>query len=241
MVVLIVFTAFFNYILNNSYRPLIHFLPLSIAEHSYDPDNASPGEAEAAADANGLTDASKREHDIRSKDYANGSSGPGKAQTGVSIVTPESSDSPRAPATQRRANGDGESFTNSRASSPSPSAQPADPEVIAAGVDFTHPAAVEPQQVVWLPRDTLGLAVDAERLIRGDGIEVTTEGAVMDAKGHVDVSSAPPEETRKSADYARARSLDFGDEDEEEMEGRSRWGFFDSPNRKPQPPQAQHV
>ncbi|KZV65766.1 DUF221-domain-containing protein [Peniophora sp. CONT] len=250
MVVLIVFTAFFNYILNNSYRPLINFLPLSIADRSFDPDNATPADAQEAAEANGLTDAAKREHDIRSKDYVNGSSRADgsespKNKAGVSVSSPQPSN--RVPTINPEADADAAergSFTNnSRASSPSPSAQPVDPEAIAAGVDFTHPAAVEPQQTVWLPRDTLGLAVEAERSIREDGIDVTTEGAVMDAKGHVDVSAAPPEETRKSADYSRARSLDFDDQEEEEVQGRG-WGLHDGPHRSPLPPQparAQHV
>lgn len=58
--------------------------------------------------------------------------------------------------------------------------------------EFYHPASVEPQRVVWLPRDRLGLAAEEERAIRDAGILVSSEGAVMDDKGHVDISAAPP-------------------------------------------------
>lgn len=59
--------------------------------------------------------------------------------------------------------------------------------------EFDHPASIEPQRVIWLPRDTLGLGQAEEAAIRERGIDVSTQGAVMNGKGNVDVSSAPPE------------------------------------------------
>jgi hypothetical protein len=53
--------------------------------------------------------------------------------------------------------------------------------------DFAHPAAVEPQRVVWLPRDPLGLAQAEAKELKGQGIKVSTENAVPDEKGHVDL------------------------------------------------------
>jgi hypothetical protein len=58
--------------------------------------------------------------------------------------------------------------------------------------DFAHPAAVEPQRVVWLPRDPLGLAQAEEKELKGQGIEVSTENTVLDEKGHVDLRGPPP-------------------------------------------------
>ena len=58
--------------------------------------------------------------------------------------------------------------------------------------EFVHPAAVEPQQVVWLPRDALGLADQEVAACRAHGVDASTAGAWMDAKGHVDVEGAPP-------------------------------------------------
>ena len=62
--------------------------------------------------------------------------------------------------------------------------------------DFYHPASVEPQPVIWIPRDPLGLGEAEERAIRAAGIRVSTRDAVMDAKGHVDIEGPPPESDR---------------------------------------------
>ncbi|KAG8707762.1 hypothetical protein FRC08_000307 [Ceratobasidium sp. 394] len=58
--------------------------------------------------------------------------------------------------------------------------------------DFTHPAAIEPQQVIWLPRDPLGLAQAEETELKAVGIEVSTENAVLDEKGNVELRGPPP-------------------------------------------------
>ena len=63
--------------------------------------------------------------------------------------------------------------------------------------DFYHPASVEAQPVVWLPRDPLGLGEAEERACREAGVEVSTRDAVMDAKGHVDIAGPPPGEERE--------------------------------------------
>lgn len=59
--------------------------------------------------------------------------------------------------------------------------------------DFYHPASVEPQPTIWLPRDPLGLGEAEERANRAAGIKVSTVDAVMDGKGHVDISGPPPD------------------------------------------------
>lgn len=59
--------------------------------------------------------------------------------------------------------------------------------------EFAHPAAVEPQRTVWLPRDALGLAELEEQADRAHGIQVSTRGAWMDAKGHVEIEEGPPD------------------------------------------------
>lgn len=58
--------------------------------------------------------------------------------------------------------------------------------------EFYHPASVEPQRTVWLPKDVLGLAEEEEKALREAGILVSLDGAKMDSKGHVDISGAPP-------------------------------------------------
>ncbi|GJE84045.1 DUF221-domain-containing protein [Phanerochaete sordida] len=60
--------------------------------------------------------------------------------------------------------------------------------------EFAHPAAVEPQRLVWLPRDALGLHHGEVQEDTAHGIAVSTEGARMDAKGHVEIDGPPPED-----------------------------------------------
>lgn len=58
--------------------------------------------------------------------------------------------------------------------------------------EFAHPASVEPQRIVWIPRDPLGLYETEEQANRAHGVEASAAGARMDAKGHVDVEGGPP-------------------------------------------------
>jgi len=60
--------------------------------------------------------------------------------------------------------------------------------------EFAHPASIEPQQVVWIPRDPLGLGEFEASANGARGIEVGMEGATMNGKGNVDVDRAPPGE-----------------------------------------------
>lgn len=58
--------------------------------------------------------------------------------------------------------------------------------------DFNHPAAVEPQRIVWIPADPLGLGAIESKALNQAGVEASTEHATMDGKGHVDIDSHPP-------------------------------------------------
>jgi hypothetical protein len=201
--------------MGNSYGPLIRSLPLSLADRSYDPDRISPEQAAAAARAQKAGEGMRSSHDastskvnspalkheaIRMKDY-------GEVNPAVNGAS---------------GTDHGASFEGSRTSSPSPSAKPVDPSETHADIDFSHPAAIEPQQTVWLPRDEFGMSDDAARTIAAEGIDVTTDGAMMDGKGKVDISSAPPEETKRSVELARARSVDIADDEPEN--GGGGWG-----------------
>lgn len=58
--------------------------------------------------------------------------------------------------------------------------------------DFNHPASIEPQRIIWLPQDPLGVGDrEAQRLQEG-GVEASTENANMDNRGRVDISGHPP-------------------------------------------------
>lgn len=59
---------------------------------------------------------------------------------------------------------------------------------------FAHPASVEAQRIVWIPRDPLGLAESEVSEIVAQGIGVSMAGAEMDEQGRVDVDGPPPGE-----------------------------------------------
>jgi len=59
---------------------------------------------------------------------------------------------------------------------------------------FTNPAAYKPQPVVWLPKDTLGIAKIELESNRLSGIESSDQGAIMNEKGKVEISRPPPDE-----------------------------------------------
>lgn len=58
--------------------------------------------------------------------------------------------------------------------------------------DFNHPASVEPQRIIWIPADPLGLGDLEANELNGEGVHASTENATMDAKGHVDIHGHPP-------------------------------------------------
>ena len=87
------------------------------------------------------------------------------------------------------------SFTNElRASYPS-SARPMKTEC---PTEFSHPAAVEEQPIIWLPKDPLGLVHDLEQELASHNILYSSDGASMDSQGKVTVSFASPEDVRRT-------------------------------------------
>ena len=86
------------------------------------------------------------------------------------------------------------SFTNElRASSPS-SARSIEEEC---PTEFSHPAAVEEQPIIWLPKDPLGLVYVLARELASHHILYSLDGASMDSQGKVTVSFASPEDVRR--------------------------------------------
>ena len=53
---------------------------------------------------------------------------------------------------------------------------------------FDQPALFEPQRPIWLPRDDLGIAADEVAHLRSLGIDASTDGAFLTAKGKVEVN-----------------------------------------------------
>lgn len=178
MIVLIAFTAFFHLIIQNSYGPLIHALPISLADQTGGFDlNREVAEQDlrdrsSIADGQSLSDADTKKEKTQ--------------RTSVTSTAFASAQSSPHPSNNTKENPEGD---DPRTANP-PEIKPVDED--AGPKEFYHPASVEPQRVVWLPHDQLGLAEEEEREIHEAGIAVSTEGAVMDEKGHVDVSGPPP-------------------------------------------------
>jgi len=178
-IVLIAFTAFFHIIMNNSYGPLIDYLPLTLAEQelNFAGDANNRHETEEALMDN--ASASSMDMAMQEKQRDRGASlSSGKARaTNVEDVERGSVDEAGA------AGADGGTVDSSIPG--------VDEE--AGPKDFYHPASVEPQQTIWMPHDPLGLAEAEEQANRARGIKVSIADAQMDDKGHVDISGAPPD------------------------------------------------
>lgn len=203
MIVLVVITAGFHMILNDSYGPLLKSLPLSLVDYANQDDvNNSSEELGAGAPV----DEEKKV-------------GGGAASTGVDVAS-----SGNVPTSTRR-NGKRQGslpplsgqipFSDAKfeepeisptdavpkpsdvSSSDNGQSQPGgkgEPEERYGGLrDFTHPA-LQPARIVWIPLDTLGVGEEEARDIRSRGIDVATRGAYMNEKGTVDVDTYPPGE-----------------------------------------------
>ncbi|KAI0366794.1 DUF221-domain-containing protein [Pilatotrama ljubarskyi] len=192
MIVLIAFTAFFHLIINNSYGPLTHFLPLTLAEMTHgarDPNVAvATQELDDQTSIKGVPAKDVEKRSARKRTSPSGSvdlTASGKAKGVVSIEDTEraraASAKPGAPGVER------EEGAEDHVSSIRGVDEDAGPK------DFYHPASIEPQPIIWLPRDPLGLGEAEERAIREAGIKVSTKDARMDEKGHVDIEGPPPD------------------------------------------------
>ena len=64
--------------------------------------------------------------------------------------------------------------------------------------EFNHPAAVEEQRIIWLPKDHLGLVHVLEQELTSHNILYSLDGAEMDNQGKVTVTFASPEDVRRA-------------------------------------------
>jgi len=58
--------------------------------------------------------------------------------------------------------------------------------------DFNHPASVEPQRIIWVPDDALGLGKAEVEDIHKRGLQASLEKAEMDEQGKVKITGPPP-------------------------------------------------
>jgi hypothetical protein len=182
MIVLILFTAFFQNTILNSYGPLLKYLPLTLVDRS--PSGQTVVEQEAPQDAD-AQQALLSTSDIKATDYA-------KASTSGPDQQPSEATSPPHPDGTDDERAETSSFTEE--SSSSAWVRPKEAE---GPIDFSHPAAVEAQRMIWLPKDHLGLVHEIEQDLASQDILYSTDGAEMNDEGHVEVTLAPPEEARR--------------------------------------------
>lgn len=184
MILLIFLTAFFHYIILNSYGPLIKFLPQTLANMSHRGNLSVEQGTPTTADAPQLRTSSP---DVDVTDYINASaSNSNQRSNEVAYPHPDGANDsdmerPRTPL-----------FTDdTHTSSLTLSAR-------SEGLtDFSQPAAAEEQRIIWLPKDPLGLIDVIGRQLTSYGIMYSTEGAEIDSKGCVNVTTASPEEVRR--------------------------------------------
>ncbi|KAJ8482889.1 hypothetical protein ONZ45_g14798 [Pleurotus djamor] len=171
MIVLIIFTALFNLLINHSYGPLIHHLPLSLADKTYD--------ANAVASIDSDEDGSTAP--VRAADQKPRAS----TSTAPNLPTPTEEDVRDGDIKVDISQREGEK-------------KKADSQgMTEADYGFSHPAASRPQRTVWIPRDTLGLSKDEVEGCRAAGVDAESRDAEMNEKGKVDVSGSPPDEVRQ--------------------------------------------
>ena len=183
MVVLIVITAGYHFVNNDSYGALIHPLPLTLAHKSYGmPRENHPSQNEdEVRDEDELRDRDfgRQSSDNSGRRLRNGEPLTVEQQAKLDKLERERAEHEMQAKTTKTKENYGQNVAEEGKKNDGPE-------------DFTHPAAIEPQRVIWLPRDPLGLAEAEERELKSQGIEVSTENAVMDEKGHVELKGPPP-------------------------------------------------
>jgi calcium permeable stress-gated cation channel len=173
--------AFFQNTMLNSYGPLTKFLPLTFADRSYNGGVGTEQEAPMTARLPQPVPPSTSD-DVNVIEHHNASA------SGTGEEIPHARDTDIISQNHIASS----SFTNeSRTFNPSPFEKPTETQ---GPTDFTHPAAVEMQRIIWLPQDPLGFVHEIKREFDSRDILHSTEGAKMDTKGRVDVTMAPPED-----------------------------------------------
>lgn len=167
MVVLIVITIFWQLTLESGYKPLIQYLPLTLAERM-------DQEREGLLDS---TDDDHSSHSSGAQHDHHASSKEGELK-------------------ERKAGGSGSPHTDAGTSSDRQAnagevkTLPGDEHTDKHA--FDHDCMHESQQIVWLPEDPYGFYRHEVAATRAARVDVSTEGAVMNEKGKADVERSPP-------------------------------------------------
>jgi calcium permeable stress-gated cation channel len=167
--------AFFHNLIRNSYGPLVKNLPLTLADGP-------------------LHDDVEEKHDVSTTADQPPQLDPKTIDDTKDANQDDEENSPHPDAVDSSAHKHAASHPSKPGPHPSSNSPFAEAlEDDDAPADFTHPAAVKEQRIIWLPKDQLGLVHEIERDLDTLGIRHSTEGAVMDNDGHVDVTMTASE------------------------------------------------
>ncbi|PPQ67349.1 hypothetical protein CVT24_011532, partial [Panaeolus cyanescens] len=164
MVVLIVITAGFHAIINNSYGPLLEALPLSLQNRTYSIDEAAHPTS-SSSPTHAVADAKPSAVIVAPSSHSDSS----KGKNVLVMEDDGNAPPPTNPSTDEDKNAELESF------------------------GFAHPAISRPQRIVWIPRDSLGLGDKEINQCNEAGVRVSDANSTMDLDGKVDVSGSPPD------------------------------------------------
>ncbi|KAH8101154.1 DUF221-domain-containing protein [Cristinia sonorae] len=183
MIVLIAVTAFFNVVINSSYGPLLYSLPLSLADKTYGMDGTDPNREQAELELDDQASSTGAGKEKATAVVSQPHQDPARKGSVSSTTYPPPDKSPpaaspRSPPTNRQISGVSSVEAIDEQEGPK---------------EFYHPASVDAQRTVWIPRDELGLGEEEERRCRERGVDVSTKGARMDARGKVEISAGPPD------------------------------------------------
>ncbi|KAG8894679.1 hypothetical protein FRB99_001053, partial [Tulasnella sp. 403] len=181
MIVLIVLTVGFHIIINQSYGPLLHSLPLTLAHKSYGmPHQPSLPSGETGDE---IAEAGEEDEEDEAKARADKAKGLPNEPTGHAAVK-QHAIGDEGFDKARRLEADGEDVDDD--------VQAVEERRAEMPTDFNHPASFHPQRPIWLPQDTLGLAESEAQALQADGVDVSLEHAVMNEKGKVTIDGRPP-------------------------------------------------
>ncbi|KAK4056830.1 phosphate metabolism protein 7 [Microbotryomycetes sp. JL221] len=176
MVVLIVLTIFFQITMLSGYKPLVQYLPLSVAG---------------------------RLKELQTSDGSPSTSGPVDTRFSVDEKQPRTND-PRFSVDEKRdaslyppttlggRSEDNVPFTKNGGDYSNHGTLPGEEHVDKHA--FDHPATYEGYPTVWIPEDHYGYSKAEVQATRSAGVDASSDGARMDDKGKTDVSRAPPGE-----------------------------------------------
>ncbi|KAH8926797.1 DUF221-domain-containing protein [Atractiella rhizophila] len=177
MVILIVVTVFYHYILMSGFSPLFEYLPLAMTG---DMANAKKILEEQERD---------QEREKEGNGFANGNSATGR-------TTATEGNYPRGASVEKERILDDPQYPPGSSNSPNhPTSKLAVAQLEGEQPNaFDHPASYEKQRIVWVPKDPLGLSAEEVRDNQEAGVDASDEGTSMNPKGRVDISRSPPGE-----------------------------------------------